>query len=157
MSYKYRQKPENSKSPGKRWQTVAHSAMEEVANKLGPPINTGARVKALQDRKLANTKTSIHFGNYKSDYVRYHITLINLIILISIISLLISLLLLSLLILFLLLSSIISLLSLISHIIVTNLIILIIIQIVILRIIKEDVLVVKHQKKELHKKREMLI
>lgn len=71
MSYKYRQKPENSKSPGKRWQTVAHSAMEEVANKLGPPVNTGARVKALQDRKLANTKTSIHFGNYKSDYVRY--------------------------------------------------------------------------------------
>ena len=46
--------------------------MEEVASKLGPAIDTGARLKALRDRKLANTKTSIHFGNYKSDYVRYY-------------------------------------------------------------------------------------
>lgn len=49
-------------SPGKRWVTTAGSAMEETARKFGEAVPED-RLKQLRDRKIANTKTSIRFGN----------------------------------------------------------------------------------------------
>lgn len=52
-------------SPSKRWQTTMRSQLDEVAQQLQGNYNTNGRVQALRDRKLANTKTSISFGNDK--------------------------------------------------------------------------------------------
>ena len=50
-----------------RWDTTLTSDLESVAKQLegSDYYNTGKRTKTLMDRKLANTKTSISFGNYK--------------------------------------------------------------------------------------------
>jgi len=52
-------------SPTKRWQTTTGSAMEDVAHQLNGNYDRAGMVKGLNDRKLANTKTSISFGNEK--------------------------------------------------------------------------------------------
>lgn len=52
-----------ARSPSKRWSTVAQSDMAEVAQKLAGNYDNGKRMKDLQTRKLANTRTSINFGN----------------------------------------------------------------------------------------------
>lgn len=56
-------------SPSKRWQTTMRSQLDEVAQQLQGNYNTNGRVQALRDRKLANTKTSISFGNDKPNYI----------------------------------------------------------------------------------------
>jgi hypothetical protein len=61
-------------SPGKRWQTTMKSSLEEVATKLEGNYDHGRRVKDLKNRKLANTKTSISFGN---DKVRFAFNIIR--------------------------------------------------------------------------------
>lgn len=58
----------NRRSPGKRWQTTTHSALEEVASKIDPTTR-GNVVDDLRQRKIANNKTSILFGN---ESVNYH-------------------------------------------------------------------------------------
>lgn len=65
QAYRYR---ERTMSPGKRWQTTASSALEEVASKLEGSYDRGKMVKELKERKLANTSTSISFGNEKVNY-----------------------------------------------------------------------------------------
>ena len=55
----------NQQSPrtkSKRWITTTSSAMEEVASKIGG-YDRAKMVSDLKNRKLANTKTSILFGN----------------------------------------------------------------------------------------------
>lgn len=59
-------------SPSKRWQTTMRSQLDDVAQQLKGNYDTNGRVKALQDRKLANTKTSISFGNDKVRPSRPH-------------------------------------------------------------------------------------
>ena len=49
-------------SPGKRWITTAGSAMEETARKFAEAVPED-RLQQLRERKIANTKTSIRFGN----------------------------------------------------------------------------------------------
>lgn len=56
-------------SPSKRWETTMRSQLDEVAQQLKGNYNTNGRVQALRDRKLANTKTSISFGNDKPTYI----------------------------------------------------------------------------------------
>lgn len=46
------------------------SQLDDVAQQLKGNYDTNGRVKALQDRKLANTKTSISFGNDKVRHLR---------------------------------------------------------------------------------------
>jgi hypothetical protein len=50
-------------SPSKRWQTTMQSALDDVATQLQGNYDRSAMVKDLADRKIANTKTSISFGN----------------------------------------------------------------------------------------------
>jgi hypothetical protein len=54
-------------SPSKRWSSTTHSALEEV-NNLRSSDDREMMVKGLADRKIANTKTSISFGNEKTIY-----------------------------------------------------------------------------------------
>lgn len=62
-SYYHNTKPREG-SPSKRWQTTMKTAQEEVAQHLrGDNYDRSAMVKDLKDRKIANTKTSISFGN----------------------------------------------------------------------------------------------
>ena len=51
-------------STSKRWSSTMKSALEEV-NALRSSDDRDMMVKGLADRKLANTKTSISFGNEK--------------------------------------------------------------------------------------------
>ena len=51
----------------KRWETTTSTAMNETISKLGP-VDRNVMVSSLKDRKLANTKTSILFGNEKLSY-----------------------------------------------------------------------------------------
>jgi hypothetical protein len=50
-----------------RWQTTLTADLERVAKELegSEYYDTSSRLKTLNDRKLANTKTSISFGNEK--------------------------------------------------------------------------------------------
>lgn len=59
--------PRTSDSPGKRWSTSTSSALDEVASKL--EYDRASRIKSLNDRKMANTITSINFGNDEVKYV----------------------------------------------------------------------------------------
>lgn len=53
-------------SPSKRWQTTLKSAQDEVAEHMqGVSYDRSAMVQDLKNRKIANTKTSISFGNEK--------------------------------------------------------------------------------------------
>jgi hypothetical protein len=56
---------DRSVSPTKRWQTTTRSALEDVAQQLQGSYDRAAMVKGLTERKIANTKTSISFGNEK--------------------------------------------------------------------------------------------
>jgi len=56
------------RSPSKRWITTTSSAMEDVASKIGE-YDRGRMVQDLKNRKLANTKTSILFGNESVEYL----------------------------------------------------------------------------------------
>ncbi|CAE7695219.1 unnamed protein product, partial [Symbiodinium microadriaticum] len=56
------------RSPSKRWVTTTSSAMEDVAAKIGS-YDRGRMVQDLKTRKLANTKTSILFGNDSVEYM----------------------------------------------------------------------------------------
>ena len=60
-----KEESKEAKSPSKRWATTAQSALAEVAQKLEGNYDNGKRMKDLQTRKLANTRTSINFGNEK--------------------------------------------------------------------------------------------
>mmetsp|Transcript_892 Transcript_892/g.891 ORF Transcript_892/g.891 Transcript_892/m.891 type:complete len:288 (-) Transcript_892:186-1049(-) len=55
-------------SPSKRWVTTTGSSLEDVASKIGK-YDRGQMVADLRSRKLANTKTSILFGNDKINYM----------------------------------------------------------------------------------------
>lgn len=59
--------PGNTTSPSKRWATTAHSAMEEAF--VGDSIDRARMVSDLKQRKISNTKTSISFGSYQTEYV----------------------------------------------------------------------------------------
>jgi hypothetical protein len=53
-----------SRSPSKRWATTATCAMEEVSRSMfGNPHERVDRMEDLRNRKIANTRTSIRFGN----------------------------------------------------------------------------------------------
>lgn len=54
---------------GPRWQTVAQSGQEDVARKLEGNYDNEGKQKAMKERKLANTRTSISFGNEHPDYI----------------------------------------------------------------------------------------
>jgi hypothetical protein len=60
--------PKSPRSPSKRWVTTTSSAMEDVASRIGT-YDRGKMVSDLKTRKLANTKTSILFGNEQIDYM----------------------------------------------------------------------------------------
>ncbi len=49
-------------SPSKRWHTTTHDALSDAADRMGG-IDRKIMVDDLRNRKLANTKTSINFGN----------------------------------------------------------------------------------------------
>lgn len=66
--YRYRTR-EETKSPSKRWQTTASSALAEVAGKLEGSYDRAGMIKDLKQRKQSNTTTSISFGNEKVNYV----------------------------------------------------------------------------------------
>ena len=51
-------------STSKRWQSTTKSALEEV-NALRSSDDREVMIKALAERKMANTQTSISFGNEK--------------------------------------------------------------------------------------------
>jgi hypothetical protein len=51
-------------SKSKRWATTMKTSMEE-ANNLRGPNDRDQMIQGLAERKLANTKTSISFGNEK--------------------------------------------------------------------------------------------
>ncbi len=69
MSWRYRKKDTNA-SPSKRWTTTCHSAMEEVNDAITKnPPSISQMHKDLTTRKLANTKTSICFGNESVVYI----------------------------------------------------------------------------------------
>lgn len=59
---------QSPRSPSKRWVTTTSSAMEDVASKIGS-YDRGKMVSELRNRKLANTKTSILFGNDSVEYL----------------------------------------------------------------------------------------
>jgi len=59
----------NLRSPSKRWATTAGSALAEVAEKLAGNYDRSKMVRDLNNRKLANTITSINFGNEKVNYI----------------------------------------------------------------------------------------
>ena len=61
-------------SPSKRWQTTMKSALDDVAAQLNGSYDRSAMIKDLKDRKTANTKTSISFGNEKVILVIYDMT-----------------------------------------------------------------------------------
>lgn len=69
-------------SPTKRWQTTTQSSLDDVAKQLQGNYDHGNRIQGLRDRKLANTKTSISFGNekvfFKSRIIKYFILYIFL-------------------------------------------------------------------------------
>jgi hypothetical protein len=53
-----------NRSPSKRWTTTAGSAMDEVSKAMFKnPATKEGRMHELNNRKLANTTTSIRFGN----------------------------------------------------------------------------------------------
>lgn len=57
-------------SGGPRWQTTMHAGYKELEEALiDEPMDVGARTQGLKDRKLANTTTSISFGNYHAPYI----------------------------------------------------------------------------------------
>lgn len=64
-SYHMNRQGDRSGSPNKRWQTTARSAAEDVASQLQGSYDRASMVKGLTERKMANTKTSISFGNEK--------------------------------------------------------------------------------------------
>jgi hypothetical protein len=66
--YQYLNRP-RSQSPSKRWQTTMSAALDEVASQLKGSYDRNGMVKQLNDRKIANTKTSINFGNEKVNYL----------------------------------------------------------------------------------------
>ena len=59
-------------SPSKRWQTTMKSSLEDVASQLEGNYDRGAMVNDLKNRKIANTKTSISFGNEKVSFFFYN-------------------------------------------------------------------------------------
>lgn len=61
---KLHQKPETT---SKRWETTAGSALEDVARQLKGNYDRAGKIEDLRNRKLANTQTSISFGNAKVD------------------------------------------------------------------------------------------
>ena len=52
-------------SPSQRWSTTLTADLERVAKELKGSVyyDTSMRLDTLKQRKLANTKTSISFGN----------------------------------------------------------------------------------------------
>jgi len=68
VNYRKREEGE-SKSPSKRWSTTATSALADVAAQLAGNYDRSKTLKELQTRKLANTKTSISFGNERVNYI----------------------------------------------------------------------------------------
>lgn len=55
---------QRTSSPSKRWATTATSAMDEVSRAMfNNPHEREDRIKDLRQRKIANTQTSIRFGN----------------------------------------------------------------------------------------------
>lgn len=66
-----RKKTETSHPDSERWQTSLTADLEKVAKQLegSDYYNTSKRVGSLRDRKLANSKTSISFGNEKINYI----------------------------------------------------------------------------------------
>ena len=67
MSHRRRPRGPPTHPNSHRWDTTLTSDLENVAKQLegSDYYNTGLRKQTLMDRKLANTKTSISFGNYK--------------------------------------------------------------------------------------------
>lgn len=65
------QRGEAPASPSQRWSTTLTADMERVAKELigSSYYDTASRLETLTKRKLANTKTSISFGNEKIVYV----------------------------------------------------------------------------------------
>jgi len=57
-----------SSSPSKRWQTTTQSALADVAARIGDGSAREDKVADLRARKIANTKTSILFGNDSISY-----------------------------------------------------------------------------------------
>ena len=64
FSNRGRRSVERTASPSKRWSTTTSSALSETAAQL-LNIDRGKMIRDLDARKLANTKTSISFGNEK--------------------------------------------------------------------------------------------
>ena len=58
-----RRSAEEAAKAGPRWTTVATSGMEDVAKRLAGNYNNDEKKKAMKERVLSNTKTSISFGN----------------------------------------------------------------------------------------------
>jgi hypothetical protein len=63
MHRTYVKREPTDRSPSKRWSTTATSALEDVASQLAGNYDRSKTLRELEGRKLANTKTSINFGN----------------------------------------------------------------------------------------------
>jgi hypothetical protein len=63
MHKTYVKREPTDRSPSKRWSTTATSALEDVASQLAGNYDRSKTLRELEHRKLANTKTSINFGN----------------------------------------------------------------------------------------------
>lgn len=59
--YYYPKREQTDRDPSKRWTTTTSSALDETASKL--KYDKAATLKEMRDRKMANNKTSISFGN----------------------------------------------------------------------------------------------
>jgi hypothetical protein len=67
MSFRRRPRAAPEHPGSHRWETTLTSDLAKVAKQLegSDCYNTGLRKKSLNDRKIANSKTSISFGNEK--------------------------------------------------------------------------------------------
>ena len=74
MSHRRRPRGPAEHPNSHRWDTTLTSDLENVAKQLegSDYYNTGKRKQTLNDRKIANTKTSISFGNHKVSSLLCH-------------------------------------------------------------------------------------
>mmetsp|Transcript_6996 Transcript_6996/g.9649 ORF Transcript_6996/g.9649 Transcript_6996/m.9649 type:complete len:306 (-) Transcript_6996:114-1031(-) len=64
-----RQQQESTLSPSERWKTTSETELKRVAEQLVGTYDMKGMKDRMTQRKLNNTKTSIHFGNEKVVYV----------------------------------------------------------------------------------------